>query len=112
MTDSHFLIYSSFGGLNKELVRTPSPSGILPYSGTTWMDQFTVSSCEDVLIHGSAPKTYLYINTANLKSFCNRQICINPQQWDIFNFVPRPTKCAYCTLFDIRSVMYVVRLFL
>lgn len=38
----------TYGGLNMELVRTLTPSGILPYFDATWMERFAVSSCEDV----------------------------------------------------------------
>lgn len=69
------------------------------------MDQFTVSSCEDVL---NLRLKLIYTLKQPVKSFCNRQICISPEQRNVFNFVPCPTKCAYCTQFDMRSVIYVV----
>lgn len=60
--------YSWFGGLVNELLRTPEP---LRQSALLWhyMDEFTVSSCEDVLFMSVHLRNYLYLNIDGSQTF-------------------------------------------
>lgn len=65
-----------------------------------YMDEFTVSSCEDVLFMSLHLRNYLYLNIEGSDFCCKDKFASSSKIFSIFY----PTKCAYCTLFDISSV--------
>lgn len=91
--------YSQFGGVINDFSRTTEP---LRQSTLLWhyMDEFTVSSCEDVLFMSLHLRNYLYL-IIDSSDFCSKDKFASSSR--IFSIL-YPTKCAYCTLFDISSV--------